>query len=421
MEPYREDRPIIYIDKDKIKQNILETILSLPGARALKNFHDNPEGSALETLKLAAEDVVPFYGTYRNGGDWSDYAKEAAIFGIPMPYTRFPKGHPRAGEVIPNNLEESMKPATWAAVKSNWKYNRPQARKLYAEPPRTTPIYSGGNTEGGLSTRARINATREALTPVEVPAGPYQHTNTGSNALNTGTLAQDNNTVKNYSKRGKNINGNTGWQGDMYPPNRTLRNDAEYGPFQWEDKYTHKLDNSIDENELRWEYLINKTRTVDNKGKPVPSKAIVPKETIADIAMAQGRPDIAVRVMDDRNPKIGRYGTETEPWRVAQSNKFETYRSQQRPNLVPDDAQWKDINNRIVEKELRENFATLPEDPNLRYKFAEHYGVPDLYDNWINDPLLWAKYKNDVLSHRYHREAVNRTRRRAAGWENPNQ
>ena len=207
----------------------------------------------------------------------------------------------------------------------------------------------------------------------------------------------------------------------MYPPNRKLRNDEEYGPFQWENKYTRKLDNSIDENELRWEYLINKTRTVDNKGKSVPSKAVVPKETIADIAIAQGRPDIAARVMDDRNTKIGRYGTETEPWRVAQSNKFETYRSQQRPNLVPDDAQWKDINNRLVEKELRENFATLPEEPNLRYKFAEHYGVPDLYDSWMNDPLLWAKYKNDVLSHRYHREAVNRTRRRAAGWENPNQ
>ena len=37
------------------------------------------------------------------------------------------------------------------------------------------------------------------------------------------------------------------------------------------------------------------------------------------------------------------------------------------------------LGNRQIEKELRETFASLPNDPDIRYRFAEHYGVPDLY------------------------------------------
>lgn len=101
MEPYREDRPIIYIDKDKIKQNILETILSLPGARALKNFHDNPEGPATETLDLLAEDLVPFYANvikpaYKGEDiDWNSAGKEAAMnaFALPVFLRNSKKGY----------------------------------------------------------------------------------------------------------------------------------------------------------------------------------------------------------------------------------------------------------------------------------------------------------------------------------------
>ena len=188
MEPYREDQPWIRFNPEAMKQSILETILSIPGARAIKYYHDNPEGSAAEFVDLLAEDIIPEYRNLIKPAltgediDWESAVKEAAIFGIPMPYTKFPKGHPKAGETIPNNLKEAMTPGSWAAVKSNWKYNRPQARKLYAEPPRLTPIYSGGNTTGGLSTRARVNATRDAIQTVDTPTGPYQHTNTGSNA-----------------------------------------------------------------------------------------------------------------------------------------------------------------------------------------------------------------------------------------------
>lgn len=84
MEPYRPNEPFI---KMKLNGSLLDRMVEagIPLTRALQYFRDNPEGSALETLKLAAEDVVPFYGNYRNNGDWSDYAKEAVMLAAPMP------------------------------------------------------------------------------------------------------------------------------------------------------------------------------------------------------------------------------------------------------------------------------------------------------------------------------------------------
>ena len=84
MEPYRPNEPFI---KMKLNGSLLDRMIEsgIPLTRALQYFRDNPEGSALETLKLAAEDVVPFYGNYRNNGDWSDYAKEAVMLAAPMP------------------------------------------------------------------------------------------------------------------------------------------------------------------------------------------------------------------------------------------------------------------------------------------------------------------------------------------------
>lgn len=83
MEPYKPNEPFI---KMKLNGSLLDRMVEagIPLTRALQYFRDNPEGSATETLKLAAEDVVPFYGNYRNNGDWSDYAKEAVLIGLPI-------------------------------------------------------------------------------------------------------------------------------------------------------------------------------------------------------------------------------------------------------------------------------------------------------------------------------------------------
>ena len=65
MEPYRPNEPFI---KLKLDGSLLDRMVEagIPLTRAIQYFRDNPEGSALESLKLAAEDVIPFYGTYRN-------------------------------------------------------------------------------------------------------------------------------------------------------------------------------------------------------------------------------------------------------------------------------------------------------------------------------------------------------------------
>lgn len=85
MEPYRPNEPFI---KMKLDGSLLDRLAEagIPLTRALQYFRDNPEGSALETLKLAAEDVDPsgFYYTYRNNGDALDYLKQAVMLGVPF-------------------------------------------------------------------------------------------------------------------------------------------------------------------------------------------------------------------------------------------------------------------------------------------------------------------------------------------------
>lgn len=411
LKQYDPSKPWIYVNLPSKEELIAATLGLIPGYRALKNMYDNPEGPISETLDLAAEDFIRLYGSLIKPAikgediDAEQVLKEAAIFGIPMPYTKFPKGHPKAGEAIPNNLKEGYG-RNWSDIKYYWNNNHRQARKLYADP---NNMRYRGNTGGGMSTRSRINATNDARTAVDIPAGPYRETNTGSDVVNRGQQAAGNNAVSTRNERQGTFNGSLGWQGDMYPPNRSLRKDDMYGPFQWEDKYSSKLNNVIDENENKWEYLINKTRpSTTNRG-------VIPKQDIADIAMAQGRPDIAARVMSDNKPRIS-----SNPGSPMYDKRFNSYRANQRGELK-DDAKWKDVGNRQVEKELREKFAALPEDPDIRFRFADYYGVPDLYQSWMDDPLLWAKYKNDVQTNRYYREASNRKYRRSVGWENPNQ
>ena len=403
MEPYREDKPFISIDTET---SLLDRLLNagIPLTRALKYFRDNPEGSALETLKLAAEDVVPFYGNYRNDGDLRDYVKEAAMLGIPMPYTKFPKGHARAGEAIPNNLKEGLGTRGWSTVKYSWKNNiRP--RKLYKDvedmPHSSSPMAS--HPEEGLSTRYRNSSFTPRNTASDVH-GPFRNTDTGSNLLGEGGQITNTNTISTVDIVGERpreehiFRGTGGWTGDMYPTGRRLRNDSEYGPFQWEDKYTRKLDNTINNNESQWEYMINKTRET-----PDVRVSVTPKEDIVSIALEQGRPDIAQRILDDREPRL--------PTRDRNISRFNT----KQITAKLDDRTFKDAGNRAVEKELRERFATLPEDDAIRYRFAEHYGTPDLYTDWINNPDKWRDYTNYVNILRGNRSRNNRFRDRQAG------
>lgn len=400
MEPYREDKPWIRFNPDAMKQSILETILSIPGARAIKYYHDNPEGSATETLALLAEDLVPFYGNYRNDGDWSDYAKEAAMLGVPMPYIR----HPKTGAQIPNNLKEGLGSKGWSTTKYGWKHNiRP--RTLYKDvedmPHTSSPILRG--SEEGLSTRYRDNSARLRNTPNTVH-GPFRNTDTGSNMLGEGGQITNTNTVPTVDIVGVRpredhiYRGTDGWAGDMYPAGRRLRNDYEYGPFQWEDKYTRKLDNTINNNETQWEFLINKTRAT-----PDVRVSVTPKEDIVSIALEQGRPDIAQRVLEDQEPRL--------PTRDRNIARFNT----KQITAKLDDRTFKDAGNRAVEKELRERFATLPEDDAIRYRFAEHYGTPDLYNDWVNNPDKWKEYTDYVNKLRGNRSRNNRFRDRQAG------
>lgn len=84
MEPYNQNKPFISM---KLDGSLLDRLVEagIPLTRALQYFRDNPEGSAMETLKTAAEDRVPFYGSYRNGGGPIDYLTEAALMFSPSP------------------------------------------------------------------------------------------------------------------------------------------------------------------------------------------------------------------------------------------------------------------------------------------------------------------------------------------------
>lgn len=67
---------------DRLLNAMVET--GVPTARALKYFHDEPEGNAGHFLSLLLDDFIPFKYTAQHGGDWKDYAKEAVLIGMPM-------------------------------------------------------------------------------------------------------------------------------------------------------------------------------------------------------------------------------------------------------------------------------------------------------------------------------------------------
>ena len=404
LKPHDPNKPMIAINLPTKEEIIAATLGLIPGYRALKNMYENPEGPFTETLDLAAEDIIPLYGSLIKPAfkgediDTEQALKEAAIFGIPIPYTKFPKGHPKAGEPIPNNLKEGL-----GRNYRNLKYGLKTGRnKVYTED-EINRLKSQRDVRTGLSSRARVNATHDAVPLVDVPAGPYQRTNTGANISSVGAQANGNNTVH-MTRRSGGLEGSQAWQGDMYPPGRYLAKfESEYGPFQWENDFTRKLNDGIRENEYKWEYLINKTRLP----KTGPRKGVIPKEDIADIAIAQGRPDIAERVMNDNSPRIS----------INNNPKFNSYASSQSPSMgIPDNAKWKDVGNRQLEKELRENFAVLPEEDAIRYKFAEYYGVPDLYNDWKANPDYWNDFKLKTIDNRSNRIQSNNIYHKRAGW-----
>ena len=78
---YDENFGLFGRDSRPFSQRLLES--GVPFARALANYMD-PDGDAIETLKLAAEDVLPFYSNIRNNGTPKDYITEAVLLGIPM-------------------------------------------------------------------------------------------------------------------------------------------------------------------------------------------------------------------------------------------------------------------------------------------------------------------------------------------------
>lgn len=78
---YDENFGLFGKDNRPFSQRLLES--GLPFSRALANYMD-PDGDAIETLKLAAEDVLPFYSNIRNNGTPKDYITEAVLLGIPM-------------------------------------------------------------------------------------------------------------------------------------------------------------------------------------------------------------------------------------------------------------------------------------------------------------------------------------------------
>lgn len=107
LKPYDPSKPWISVNLPTKEELIAATLGLIPGYRALKNFHDNPEGPISETLDLAAEDFIPLYGSVIkpaiNGDDidWNTAAKEFALAGSQ------PGGPAKALGALPIKLSKS--------------------------------------------------------------------------------------------------------------------------------------------------------------------------------------------------------------------------------------------------------------------------------------------------------------------------
>lgn len=101
MEPYDPNKPWISVNLPSREELIAMAMGLIPGGRALKNMHDNPEGPISETLDLAAEDLVPLYASLIKPAikgediDWNSAGKEAAMnaFALPVFLRNSKKGY----------------------------------------------------------------------------------------------------------------------------------------------------------------------------------------------------------------------------------------------------------------------------------------------------------------------------------------
>lgn len=90
MEPYKPNKPWISANLPTREELIAMAMGLIPGGRALKNMHDNPEGPSSKTLDLAAEDLVHLYANLIKpaikGQDinWRNSLIEAALIGLPL-------------------------------------------------------------------------------------------------------------------------------------------------------------------------------------------------------------------------------------------------------------------------------------------------------------------------------------------------
>ena len=408
---YDKDQPLFKMDDwETIKSNMLNALFGIiPGSRAVYAEYKNPDISWKEYLDLMAEDLLPFYNSVAKPAakgedvDWENAAKEAALLGIPMPYTKFPKGHPKAGATVPKNLKEALPNSSWRATTSGWRTgNNP--RKLYFNPAdMRTSVYGEDRAARGtagrrMSTRSQIGATQELRDPLveSTLVGPFNRAGTTSNVVNTqGTnMLNTNRTAYGERNHGRNT-GAQSYQGEMYDPRRQPIDYTDYGPYIWDaDPYAAKLNNVINEQENKWNFLINETRPDKSGRRPIS------KEEGMRIAMEQGRPDIAARIAADTDPKIP----------IAKGPKYTSYYTRVTKDYkgTPNPREkFMDVSNRAVEKELREFIGAYADNPVMFEKIANHYGLRDILEDYKANPQKWLDYQKEVKTRRDNREAVN--------------
>ena len=101
LRPYDPSKPWISVNLPTKEELIAATLGLIPGYRALRNMYENPEGPISETLDLAAEDIVPLYGSLIRPAikgediDWNTAGKEAALnaFALPVFLRNSKKGY----------------------------------------------------------------------------------------------------------------------------------------------------------------------------------------------------------------------------------------------------------------------------------------------------------------------------------------
>lgn len=372
------------------------------------------DGLSLKNIGLDLIDWTPAaplaYGADVALGDEEFSPVMAAIMGIPFvpgksaqegtKYMRrlFNKGYGH-GE-LKRELIEELGPDMGDAV-----YNRLAANRTNLTKGRTKMLTSEPKPQNGsrMSSRGQVNSdiTEASQLAPNTVVGPTGHSNTGSTIRSQGQQMANTNTRTFAPRSRRDVNGNLGYQGPMYDPRRELKQ-SEYGPFQttdgmlpWAgDPYVIHLNNNLNEMRNKYEYLINKTRTnAPRNGRGGRDAIPLPKEDATAIAIAQGRPDIADIIKVDNKARVSE---RFDP-------RFASYQQLERqPGGLEN---FLDRSNRLVEKELREMFATIPD--NQKEAFAKHYGVWDLLDDWRSDPNKWSDYAKEVKFTRNRRERNN--------------